>query len=1153
MSKLMTVTKNEFYRYFISPLAYVYLISFLVLNGSFALYFGHFFEQSQASLQPMFAFQPWLYLLFIPGISMRLWSEEFRNKTILQIITMPVSIPALVWGKFLASWAFCAVALALTFPFWLTVNWLGNPDNAVIFISYIGSFLLAGCMLAISQTMSALTKNQVIALVLAVITNLIFFLSGIEYVLGFVRSLAPLSFVDMIASFSFLTHFDTISRGLVEARDLVFFASVILLFNFTTTIIISFKTSGTSALLKSTRRNYYILAFLLLLIGFCGLNLLANNLLRRIQYDFTEEKIFTLTPSTKKVLHNLQEPVTAKLYYSRILGERNPEFRLMFDKVRLLLQQYAALSNGRFDYQIYYPEALSDAEDLAIASGLQPLPVIDNSTNAYFGLVFTDEVEQKEIIPFFPLERSNLIEQDLTQTLYLLHHTKKKLGIITSLPMFATEIDNMVTSEWEITKQLSKTYEIVDIKADDIALPDIDVLMLAHPRNLSPELLNAIKNYSYKGGKILAFMDIAAEAPLIFAPMKEPLAPSSLNGLEQIWGIKFNDKEVVGDLANSSVIDATTDYKNNPTFTQDVIQFYLQGDSFNRKFKETALLKKMLVSSAGTFEVTKPDLIYFIPLLQPSHTSALLPAKVVYQNIHPSDILRKFEPDAATKYIGARIISKDNSHPFELIVVGDSDLLYDNFWTTHKVMLERNISIPILDNANFVLNALDTLSGDDTLIGLRGKSDLNRNFEQIEITRKIAQQKFKIQEKEILDEIEHIRNGLREIWAKKTFEERVNFTPDELAIIANIRKDVNQQRLKLLQLKNDINKPIERIGTWVNFINIYSIPLLIILILGIMLLRKHRRDARTVDIRSPFKLNRQLMYLGLIAAALLVLGIISVYYNNHREIADYEGRKFFAELPSQINKVESIRLQSHASQLHFFKKDGIWQLEDYPQYAVYQDRIRSFLSALLEATYFEKKSAKVENLSQFGLAPVAQKGSPNIRVELDNTSGKMIESFEVGKYNIDLGRGSMGAYLKFDNKFQVWLVAIELIDLSTDWQEWTYSTMWNLRFGRFAEVDNITNSDKLALIAKTMLNTTLDNPRNRLQNANAYATLNFKIEGNESLSLHFFTEGNKYLINYEFAEQPQNSALALFAAASKGIYYEINKEKFDEIFKTLEQ
>lgn len=158
--KLWIVTKNELLRYFISPLAYVYLVAFLLLNGSFAVYFGHFVDRGIAGLGSMFAFQPWLYLLFIPGISMRLWAEEFRSKTVVQLLTMPVSVSTLVWGKFLASWIFAAAALVLTFPFWLTVNYLGAPDNGVIAGSYLGSWVLAGCMLAISQTMSALTKTR---------------------------------------------------------------------------------------------------------------------------------------------------------------------------------------------------------------------------------------------------------------------------------------------------------------------------------------------------------------------------------------------------------------------------------------------------------------------------------------------------------------------------------------------------------------------------------------------------------------------------------------------------------------------------------------------------------------------------------------------------------------------------------------------------------------------------------------------------------------------------------------------------------------------------------------------------------------------------------------------------------------------------------
>ncbi len=555
MKKLWIVTKNELVRYFVSPLAYVYLIAFLLLNGSFAVYFGHFFDRGRADLLSMFAFQPWLYLLFIPGISMRLWAEEFRSKTVVQILTMPVSVNELVWGKFLASWLFTALALILTFPFWIVVNILGEPDNAIIAVSYLGSWILAGCMLAISQTMSALTKNQVIALVLSVVVNLLFFLSGLEYVLSFFRLFAPAALVDMVASFSFITHFATISRGLVELRDIVFFTSIILLFNFTTAVIISFKTSGTSKLLKSGRRGYYILTFILLLTAFIGLNLLANNLLRKIQYDFSSEKIFALTDTTRRVLENLPQPVTAKLYYSKILERRNPEFRQTFDKVRLLLQQYTDLSDGKFQYRIYYPELMNEAEDRAIAAGLQAIPLVDRSETAYFGMTVSDDTDNRQIIPFFPLERQTFLEQDITTAVYLLNHPKPTLGILSSLPMFSRFQNNTHTDGWEILNQLSRFY---DLKIIGDNLPEgLDALMIIHPYGLSSELIKQIRDYSFNGGKILLFLDAAAEAPHISAPVTEDYHPSDLGGLEKDWGFVFHKDIVVADLGNGDYVITT--------------------------------------------------------------------------------------------------------------------------------------------------------------------------------------------------------------------------------------------------------------------------------------------------------------------------------------------------------------------------------------------------------------------------------------------------------------------------------------------------------------------------------------------------------------------------------------------------------------------
>lgn len=731
MKKLWIVTKNELLRYFISPLAYVYLVAFLLLNGSFAVYFGHFVDRGIAGLGSMFAFQPWLYLLFIPGISMRLWAEEFRSKTVVQLLTMPVSVSTLVWGKFLASWIFAAAALVLTFPFWLTVNYLGAPDNGVIAGSYLGSWVLAGCMLAISQTMSALTKNQVIALVLAVIVNFLFFLSGVEYVLGFFRMFAPAAVVDMVASFSFLVHFGTIAGGLLEMRDVVFFVSVILLFNVTTILVVSFRTSGTSRWLKSTQAAYYVLFFLLLLTAFTGLNLTANRFLRTEQYDFTQEKLHTLTPSSRRVLENLPEPVTAKLYYSPVLGQRNPELRLMYDRVRLLLEQFARLQPEKFSYKIYNPQPLDDLEDQAIAAGLQPLPLVDLNQNGFFGLVLTDSADRREIIPFFALERYGYLEQDLTEKVYQLYHEKKTLGLISSLPVFDTPFaGGYVSPRWNIMTEIEKFYEVKIINsAEDLA--KIDLLMMIHPQKLPDDVVGAIKQYSELGGKTLLLLDTAAEAPRIFSPDNIEFYPSNLNGLDKFWGFRFYNELVVADLDNSITVDATKNYSTNPVFTQDVVQFVAPASSMNPDFPVTRNLQGILFASVSAV-VPDGGRSAFLPLIKGGDQSGVLSSGVVYEGKNPADLLGMFKPDGKLKFLAALLIEKNKKNPFEVIVAADTDFIYDTFWSSGRTILENNYFIPLYDNANFILNSLDYLAGDETLIDLRGRTQKIRRFEGIE-------------------------------------------------------------------------------------------------------------------------------------------------------------------------------------------------------------------------------------------------------------------------------------------------------------------------------------------------------------------------------------------------------------------------------------
>ena len=236
-----TVFKRELASYFATPVAYVFIVIFLLLAGTFTFYLGNFYERGQADLQPFFNFHPWLYLFLVPAVGMRLWSEERKSGTIELLLTLPLTMWQAVVGKFLAAWAFIGIALALTFPIWITVNYLGSPDNGVIFASYLGSFLMAGAFLAIGSCISACTRNQVIAFILTVVVCFLFLLAGFPLVLNFFSGWAPQALVDAISGLSFMTHFASIGKGVIDLRDLIYFILIIAFWLYASAVVIDLK------------------------------------------------------------------------------------------------------------------------------------------------------------------------------------------------------------------------------------------------------------------------------------------------------------------------------------------------------------------------------------------------------------------------------------------------------------------------------------------------------------------------------------------------------------------------------------------------------------------------------------------------------------------------------------------------------------------------------------------------------------------------------------------------------------------------------------------------------------------------------------------------------------------------------------------------
>ncbi|MAD44167.1 MAG: ABC transporter permease [Oceanospirillaceae bacterium] len=241
MSGLLTVCKREWSAYFSTPVAYVFVLIFLMMSAALTFYLGNFYDRGQADLQPFFNFHPWLYLFFMPAIAMGLWSQERQLGTIELLLTLPLTQAQVVSGKFLAAWLFAALALVLTFPLWLTVNYLGDPDNGVILTSYLGSWLMAGAFIAVGCCMSALSRNQIVAFILTVLICFVLMLSGFPMVLDMFRAWGSDRVVDFVAGLSFITHFQALSRGVVDLRDVLYFLLLITVWLFATGEVLSIK------------------------------------------------------------------------------------------------------------------------------------------------------------------------------------------------------------------------------------------------------------------------------------------------------------------------------------------------------------------------------------------------------------------------------------------------------------------------------------------------------------------------------------------------------------------------------------------------------------------------------------------------------------------------------------------------------------------------------------------------------------------------------------------------------------------------------------------------------------------------------------------------------------------------------------------------
>lgn len=617
-----------------------------------------------------------------------------------------------------------------------------------------------------------------------------------------------------------------------------------------------------------------------------GVNLLAERALPRARIDLTEQRLYTLAEGTRQILAGLTDPITLRLFYSRRLGAEIPLYGAYADRVREMLQEYVALSNGKVRLEVHDPEPFSETEDRALAYGLQGVPVDQSGEQVYFGLVGTNLVDDERTIPFFQPERERFLELDLTRLVYELSNPRRPvLGVMSPLPLNGDPRAMMMRQPQlaqpaVVMQQLRQFFTVRDVPLDAQAIePDIQVLMVAHPQNLSDAAQYAIDQFVMRGGKLLLLTDPHSEGQAIRpGPTGQPPSntASSLDRLLNAWGIEAPSDKVVLDLRGAWRVRAGAQDRVQAV---DYVAWYnLTGDSIARNEAATAQLDQVTVASAGEVRRRDGAAIEFTPLLTSSAQSMLADAARVRQDPNPTRLLADFRADGERRVLAARIrgelasafpdgpppLGEGQSRPADfpahrarsegpanVVVANDSDLLEDRFWVRVQDFFGQQIATPISGNGSLIVNLADTLSGSDALISLRSRGESLRPFEMVEDIRRNADAQYRQTERGLQQKLEETERRLRELRQGSSSAQggeraqgQAVITPEQRAEIDRARAEIVNTRRQLRAVQLELRRDIEGLETWLRIVNIALVPALITLFaIGLAVVRGRRRAA----------------------------------------------------------------------------------------------------------------------------------------------------------------------------------------------------------------------------------------------------------------------------------------------------------------------
>jgi len=635
--------------------------------------------------------------------------------------------------------------------------------------------------------------------------------------------------------------------------------------------------------MRWTRSTIAAAAIALGVILFFAVNIASDVWFSSARLDLTSNGLYTVSQGTKNTLRSIPEPITLRFFFSENISVKYAGIRAYGERVRDLLREYASLANGKIKLEVIDPEPLSEEEDLAVAQGVTGAPTPDGE-KIYFGLVGTNMINGREVIPFFLDDREKYLEYDLTNLIYKLIRGKKPvIGVVSNLP-FDTGIGGMMAAmqgrsrPFMIYEQIRESYDVQFLEQDFDRIPaDIDVIMVAHPKPLNDKTQYAIDQFIMRGGRALVFLDPWSEISQVSTdPSGQPLqgsTPASATSIEKLmksWGASVDPKHVIG------VADRALDVQFGGNVVPYVAWLGFKAQDMDRKDVVTGELTDINMATVGAITPLKGATTKLVPLIQTSDNTMELDISKVRGNPNPDQLLREWAKSGDQFTIAARIEGpiksafpngpppsdekpkeplpahlKETKGPANIILVADSDIFTDSFWVQAQELQGQRVAIPVADNAAFVLNAIENLSGSNDLISLRSRGTSNRQFIVVNKLRMRANQQFLRQEQALQDKLTATQNRLAELEGRRAAQAKLGAQPQELltpeqeAELEKFRGELVSTRAQLREVQRRLRQDIDRLGNWLAAINTLLVPLILgITAVLLAFLRRHKPAAK---------------------------------------------------------------------------------------------------------------------------------------------------------------------------------------------------------------------------------------------------------------------------------------------------------------------